>query len=76
MRFCLSNTAEISAAHLLRIFEKFYRIPNADPWRQGGTGLGLALVQKLVKLLQGTITVESSEGWTTFTLELHNQPEV
>ncbi|MFQ3629690.1 MAG: GAF domain-containing protein, partial [Cyanobacteriota bacterium] len=25
-----------------RIFEKFYRIPNSDPWKYGGTGLGLA----------------------------------
>ncbi len=73
-QFCISNTTEIPAAYLLRIFDKFYRIPNADPWRQGGTGLGLALVQKLVNLLKGTISVESSGGWTTFTLELFNQP--
>ena len=29
-----------------RIFDKFYRVPSADPWKQGGTGLGLALVKK------------------------------
>jgi PAS domain S-box-containing protein len=72
--FTISNSAEIPAAELPRIFEKFYRVPKADPWKQGGTGLGLALVQKLVSRLQGTIEVESSRGWTTFTVELPNQP--
>lgn len=68
--FTISNSAAIPAEELPRIFEKFYRIPKADRWKQGGTGLGLALVQKLVEHLQGTIQVESSEGWTTFTVQL------
>ncbi|MDZ7958599.1 MAG: response regulator [Aulosira sp. DedQUE10] len=66
----LSNSAEIPAAELPRIFEKFYRIPDADLWNQGGTGLGLAIVQKLVEQLQGTIQVESGDGRTTFILTL------
>lgn len=68
--FTISNQAEIPAALLPRIFEKFYRVPHADFWKQGGTGLGLALVKKLVEQLQGTIQVESSNGWTSFTVEL------
>jgi len=67
--FRISNSAEIPAAALSRIFEKFYRVPNANIWQQSGTGLGLALVQKLVEQLQGTIQVESNAGWTTFTLK-------
>ncbi len=70
--FTISNSVEIPAAELPRIFEKFYRVPKADRWKQGGTGLGLALIQKLVEHLQGTIQVESSEGWTTFTVHLTN----
>ena len=70
--FTISNSAEIPAAELPRIFDKFYRVPNADPWKQGGTGLGLALVQKLVERLKGTILVESSKRWTTFTVQLPN----
>jgi PAS domain S-box-containing protein len=53
-----------------RIFEPFYRIPQSDRWQHGGTGLGLALVKKLVEYLQGTIEVTSSQGWTTFTVKL------
>jgi signal transduction histidine kinase len=70
--FTISNPAEIPAVELPRIFEKFYRVPKGDPWKQGGTGLGLALVQKLVSQLQGTIEVESGLGWTTFTIQLPN----
>jgi signal transduction histidine kinase len=66
----ISNSTEIPAIELPRIFEKFYRLPHADIWNQGGSGLGLPIVQKLVEQLQGTIEVESSNGWTTFTLTL------
>ena len=68
--FKVCNEAEIAVTELPHIFEKFYRIPSADPWKQGGTGLGLALVQKLVNKLEGTIEVESSRGWTTFNVEV------
>ncbi|MEH2176989.1 hybrid sensor histidine kinase/response regulator [Nostoc sp.] len=53
-----------------RIFEPFYRIPESERWQQSGTGLGLTLVKKLVEYLQGTIEVTSSQGWTTFTVQL------
>nr|WP_290222466.1 GAF domain-containing protein [Trichocoleus desertorum] len=71
----IRNQAEIPAAQLGRVFEKFYRVPHADPWQQGGTGLGLALVQKLVEQLQGVLQVESANGWTTFTVSLPTQPQ-
>ena len=64
--FKVSNQADISAEELPHIFDKFYRIPHSDPWKQGGTGLGLALVQKLVEQIQGTISVSSADGWTHF----------
>ncbi|WP_305076113.1 sensor histidine kinase [Microcoleus sp. FACHB-672] len=68
--FTIVNQAEIPQAELPRIFEKFYRVPNADPWQQGGTGLGLALVYKLVEQLGGSIQVESDAGWTAFTVAI------
>ena len=62
----VSNQANIAPEELPKIFDKFYRCLRADPWSQGGTGLGLALVEKLVEHLQGSIQVESAAGWTTF----------
>lgn len=61
---------EIPAKELAHIFDKFYRIPNYDPWRHGGTGLGLALVQKLVERLGATIAVTSAAGQTAFVVSL------
>ncbi|MBD0335116.1 MAG: GAF domain-containing protein [Cyanobacteria bacterium Co-bin13] len=72
--FRLTNTGiEIPAAELPRIFDKFYRVPSADPWKQGGTGLGLALIQKLVMYLGGEVVVESQDQKTTFTVNLPRQ---
>ncbi|MBD3880933.1 GAF domain-containing sensor histidine kinase [Phormidium tenue FACHB-886] len=68
--FSVCNYAHIPAEELPKLFDKFYRCPNADPWSQGGTGLGLALVQKLVEHLQGSLQVESADGWTTFRVSL------
>jgi PAS domain S-box-containing protein len=71
----VSNSREIPAEELTRIFERFYRIPSHDPWKEGGTGLGLALVKQMVDQLRGSIEVNSSAGWTTFTLHLPELPQ-
>lgn len=72
--FELTNTGvEIPEAERSRIFDKFYRVPSADPWRQGGTGLGLALVQRLLHHLDGDIQVTSGNQQTCFTIELPSQ---
>ncbi|MGP1387251.1 MAG: GAF domain-containing protein [Thainema sp.] len=61
---------EIAEAERDRIFDRFYRIPSSDPWRHEGTGLGLALVKKLVEYLGGSIRVESGNQRTCFIVEL------
>jgi signal transduction histidine kinase/DNA-binding response OmpR family regulator len=65
-----NSGVEIPADELPHIFEKFYRVISADQWQQGGTGLGLALVKKLVEHLGGTIEARSIQSQTTFRIEL------
>ncbi|MCP6759634.1 MAG: GAF domain-containing sensor histidine kinase [Fischerella sp. CENA71] len=60
----------INADELTRIFDPFYRLPQHHPSQYGGTGLGLALVQKLAKHLKASIRVETTAVSTTFTLVL------
>jgi signal transduction histidine kinase len=54
-----------------RIFEKFYRAPLADRRHVPGTGLGLALVDHVVKAHRGRVAVESDLGQgSTFSILL------
>lgn len=72
----VSNSgSQIPAQELGRIFDKFYRVPSSDPWKQGGTGLGLALVKQLVQQLGGRIWAESDSNQTWFTVELPTDTE-
>lgn len=73
----VANTGvEIPQEEIPRVFEEFYRIPNSDVRKQGGTGLGLSLVKKLVRHLGGRIWVKSGSGETQFFVELPgNLPE-
>ncbi|MCV3213786.1 ATP-binding protein [Plectonema radiosum NIES-515] len=71
IQFQVINTGvEIPTTEIPLIFHKFYRIPTKDPWKQGGTRLGLALVQKLTLSLGCTIEVESQSNRTCFTILL------
>jgi len=67
----ISNTGvTVPPDELSHIFDKFYRLPSADPWKHGGTGLGLALTQRLVQRLGGTIQATSTDNCTAFTIRL------
>ena len=54
-----------------RVFERFHRIENTRARTYEGTGIGLALVQELVKLHSGTVGVKSAPGrGSTFTVTI------
>jgi heavy metal sensor kinase len=61
----------IGAEHLPHLFERFYRVDKARAREHGGAGLGLAIVEALVKAHGGTVAVASVVGHgTTFTVQL------
>jgi signal transduction histidine kinase len=72
IEFTVSDTgAGIPSAELPRIFERFHRARSTQARTHEGTGIGLALVQELVRLLGGEIRVNSVEGQgTVFTVNL------
>jgi signal transduction histidine kinase len=59
----------IPAEEMARVFERFHRVENVQGRTHEGSGIGLALVQELVKLHGGAIRAESAVGsGTTFTV--------
>ena len=61
----------IPEAAQARLFERFYRAPNASAERISGTGIGLYVIREIVTLHGGTINVVSMEGrGSTFTVSL------
>ena len=56
---------------LPHIFDRFYQAENGKDQNSYGTGVGLAYIQELVKVLGGDISVESEPGrGTTFCVQL------
>lgn len=61
----------ITAEHLPRLFDRFYRVDAARTTSSGRTGLGLAISKSIVDAHGGTIEVSSQAGeGTTFKVRL------
>lgn len=64
----------MSEEFLEHIFEDFTRAQTSTESGQFGTGLGMAIVKKIVELMGGTIDVQSKQGiGTTFTVTLEHK---
>ncbi|MGH9639636.1 MAG: sensor histidine kinase, partial [Bryobacteraceae bacterium] len=67
----------IPALDLPHVFEPFYRGANATEAQIHGTGLGLALAQKIARAMRGRLTVQSAIGkGSQFTLSLRVERKV
>jgi two-component system phosphate regulon sensor histidine kinase PhoR len=71
-RIIIADTGDgILPEHVVRIFERFYRVDRARSREMGGTGLGLAIVKHLARAHGGDISVQSTPGeGSTFFIEL------
>ncbi len=72
VEFSVSDTGVgIPEAELPRLFERFHRVSETRSRTYEGSGIGLALVQELVKLHSGIIRVISQvDQGTTFTIAI------
>jgi len=52
----------ISAAHLARLTERFYRVSSSRSRDSGGTGLGLSIVKHVLSLHQAQLRIDSETG--------------
>src|SRR6201998_2270448 len=63
VQFSVEDTGVgIREEDLQHIFERFHRIQNSPSRTHEGTGIGLSLVQELVRLHGGSVTAESKLG--------------
>lgn len=63
----------ISTQDLAKIYEPFWQVDSTQRSRNGGTGLGLSIVRRMVDLLGGEVSVDSTLGkGTTFTVRVES----
>ena len=63
LRFFVSDTGiGIPSDRIAAVFESFTQADGATTRKYGGTGLGLAICKQIVKLMGGTISVQSEPG--------------
>ncbi len=63
IRFSVKDHGKgITAEHIPRLTERFYRVDSGRSKALGGTGLGLSLVKHIVQRHRGHIEIKSSEG--------------
>jgi signal transduction histidine kinase len=63
IRIAVTDTGVgISAEHLPRIFERFYRVHPGRARTEGGTGLGLAIVRHMAEAHGGSVRASSTMG--------------
>ncbi|MFK7949991.1 MAG: response regulator [Saprospiraceae bacterium] len=74
LKISVSDTGRgIASEDIEFVFDRFYQTKKKETAAEGGTGIGLALVQELTQLMGGNVEVKSTLGkGTTFTIDIPN----
>lgn len=64
------NGRQIPKSQQEKIFDKLYRIPTGNTHDVKGFGIGLYYARTIAKMHEGSLTLHSTEGRTTFTLTI------
>jgi signal transduction histidine kinase len=65
----------IEATQLERIFDEFTQVDQSSTREHGGAGLGLAISRRLMRIMGGSLTVQSTPGrGSVFHVELPSLP--
>ena len=76
IEFSVSDTGiGITAGNMHKLFSSFTQLDNTPSRQHGGSGLGLSISQKIVRMMGGNISVESTPGHgSTFRFSLPITP--
>jgi len=67
----IENSGEtIPSEHLPRLFDRFYRVDSSRQHAGEGSGLGLAITKSIALAHNGSVSVSSTDGVTSFALWL------
>ncbi len=70
VRLTVENTGStITAEHLPKLFDRFYRVDLSRQRQSEGAGLGLAITRSILRAHGGDATARSSQGVTAFVLQ-------
>lgn len=64
----MNTGSEIAPEHRKKIFNKFYQADESHATE--GNGIGLAIVRRVIELHNGSVSVDSENGATTFTVSI------
>jgi len=72
----VTNTGPgVSEADIGKVFDQFFRVEKSRSLEHGGSGLGLAMVKRIIALHGGTVEMESRPGeWTRVRVTLPLDP--